>query len=407
MSIKRDKKTKAFTLSNIKHLIEVKKLNFDPKYQRNFIWKKSQKQLFIDSIMIDYDVPKIYFHDNNDKYDVVDGQQRLLTIHEFINDQFPVYTHADPIKGHETANKNFSDLHIDIQMEFNNQNLDIVILSGYSDDEIEDMFLRYQNGEPLNAAEKRRGLHGNFKNIITELARHKIFEKCYFDNRRFQYEDAVAKILHTRFHGSFVSISTSAIEKTYLNNKDIHEKNKHVRAVTKTLNYISNAYKKISSPNFKKFQILTYTELLYRMNENFAILKRGAEIADTLQEFEIARLKNNELPEKDQDQTLNNFNDAARGDSPAVQEFRYTTLLKYILNKIRDIETKDSKRSFTEGQRMVIYDIYDGACNICNKELSYDEFEADHIISHAKGGKTEIDNGQLLCIPCNRKKGSK
>ena len=52
-------------------------------------------------------------------------------------------------------------------MDIKDKTLDIVILnSGYSQDDIEDMFLRYQNGEPLNAAEKRKAIQGNLKRLL-------------------------------------------------------------------------------------------------------------------------------------------------------------------------------------------------------------------------------------------------
>ena len=61
----------------------------DPPYQRQGdIWTKEKKQLLIDSILNDYDIPKIYFHEYDREnvqrtglqYAVIDGRQRLETI---------------------------------------------------------------------------------------------------------------------------------------------------------------------------------------------------------------------------------------------------------------------------------------------------------------------------------------
>jgi len=35
------------------------------------------------------------------------------------------------------------------------------------------------------------------------------------------------------------------------------------------------------------------------------------------------------------------------------------------------------------------------------------EMEGDHIVPYSKGGKTDYDNLQMLCRPCNRKKGNR
>ena len=47
-----------FTLSKKR-----KKIDTNPDYQRPAVWTKAQKQLLIDSILRDFDVPKIYLHE--------------------------------------------------------------------------------------------------------------------------------------------------------------------------------------------------------------------------------------------------------------------------------------------------------------------------------------------------------
>ncbi|MCF5461044.1 DUF262 domain-containing protein, partial [Pseudomonas syringae] len=74
-------------------------IQLDPHYQRmGGIWTLEKKQLLIDSILNDYDVPKLYFHeftrqqrvDTGFLYAVVDGRQRLQTIWDFIDGEFPI-----------------------------------------------------------------------------------------------------------------------------------------------------------------------------------------------------------------------------------------------------------------------------------------------------------------------------
>ncbi len=75
----------------------------DPDYQRmGDIWTLDKKQLLIDSIINDFDVPKIYFHDlraydKKSKYEfsIIDGRQRLEAVWAFIDGDFPL---ADDFK---------------------------------------------------------------------------------------------------------------------------------------------------------------------------------------------------------------------------------------------------------------------------------------------------------------------
>jgi hypothetical protein len=62
------------------------RIDTNPDFQRPPVWSRSQKQLLIDTILRGYDVPKLYWRKTGsgpDRYDVVDGQQRLRAIFEF------------------------------------------------------------------------------------------------------------------------------------------------------------------------------------------------------------------------------------------------------------------------------------------------------------------------------------
>ena len=61
-------------------------------------------------------------------------------------------------------------------------------------------------------------------------------------------------------------------------------------------------------------------------------------------------------------------------------------------------------RAFTESQRRAAYEKQNGICPKCGKSFALKEMEADHITPWSKGGKTSVDNCQMLCQECNRRK---
>src|SRR6266852_2895505 len=75
-----------------------------PEYQREkTLWSPEAKAYLIDSIFREIDIPKIYFNLNDKKeYEVVDGQQRLWAIWEYLNDEYTCSVSGDM--------KKFSDL---------------------------------------------------------------------------------------------------------------------------------------------------------------------------------------------------------------------------------------------------------------------------------------------------------
>jgi hypothetical protein len=78
-----------------------------------------------------------------------------------------------------------------------------------------------------------------------------------------------------------------------------------------------------------------------------------------------------------------------------------------------DIVTKDKERRFDEAERIRIYRRDDGLCQACLEDgkppeearVPWEEYEADHVIPHSKGGETVVRNGQVLCAYHNRVKG--
>lgn len=58
-------------------------------FQRNFVWKKRQMDRFIESVLLGYPVPGIFLVElKSRQYIVLDGQQRLTTLHSFYNGQY-------------------------------------------------------------------------------------------------------------------------------------------------------------------------------------------------------------------------------------------------------------------------------------------------------------------------------
>lgn len=66
----------------------------------------------------------------------------------------------------------------------------------------------------------------------------------------------------------------------------------------------------------------------------------------------------------------------------------------------------DPQRTFSKLQRDEILRRSNGHCVGCGTPLGAD-WHADHIVPHARGGRTEVINGQALCRPCNSRKSAK
>ena len=185
-----------------------------PPYQReSAVWSLDKQQLFIDSLLNGFDVPKIYLHDLRGKhptkvYGIVDGKQRLTTIWAYLQDAFPLA--ADfriesrnlpdlPQDARTPAGAvRFSDLDVHWQRVLTQTYLSVVLIRDASEEDIEDLFSRLNNGEALNAAERRNALGGDMAKLIREVARRPFFvERLHFSNGRLQHLDLAARFLAT------------------------------------------------------------------------------------------------------------------------------------------------------------------------------------------------------------------
>lgn len=204
-------KTYAKKNSNILRLLfEEDTINLNPEYQRNGdIWPVEKRQLLIDSILNDYDIPKIYFHELSfeDKmakgfeFAVIDGRQRIETIYKFIKGEFPlskdfVYLLDPKIDAQGHYYKDIAEHFPKLKMAFDSFELPIICVKTNDLELIDDMFLRLNEAVPLNAAEKRNAIGGPLVKSIKKIAKHNFFgKKVRVSNRRFQHLEIAIRLL--------------------------------------------------------------------------------------------------------------------------------------------------------------------------------------------------------------------
>ena len=121
------------------------RINPQPQYQRTPVWSEAKRQLLIDSILRQYDMPKFYLRESNPPYDheVVDGQQRLRAIWDFYEGRYVLGDTSKDIPDFgDLSGKKFSELPSDTQDRIGLFDLNLVEVEDASDLEIRDLFLR-------------------------------------------------------------------------------------------------------------------------------------------------------------------------------------------------------------------------------------------------------------------------
>ena len=66
-----------------------------------------------------------------------------------------------------------------------------------------------------------------------------------------------------------------------------------------------------------------------------------------------------------------------------------------------------SIRDFLDRDKRTVYEKQGGVCPYCKKHFEFSEMQGDHIVPWSKGGKTVLENLQMLCIECNLAKSDR
>ena len=175
-------------------------------------------------------------------------------------------------------------------------------LVDYSDDDVEDMFLRLQNGTPLNAAEKRHAWSGDVREVVAKLSRHRLFSLAGFSNKRFAFEDAAAKVLHLQLSGEGADLKPASIKKTYDSNPHLNIEDPGVKKILRTWNFIARAFRGKQNPRLKKYAVLTLTAVSSELLDEYDFASYSKEFANASLGFEVRRIANSQLPEEKRDQ---------------------------------------------------------------------------------------------------------
>lgn len=81
--------SKILPLTYLMTYIDNGRLDLSPEFQRNKVWDDKRKSLLIESLMLRIPIPAFYFYEDEESNKfVIDGLQRLSTIHDFIKGKF-------------------------------------------------------------------------------------------------------------------------------------------------------------------------------------------------------------------------------------------------------------------------------------------------------------------------------
>ncbi len=329
-------------------------LNIRPKYQREFVYKDSQRNAVIETVRKNFPLNVMYWVKNSDwTFEVLDWQQRTISICEYIDGKYSLdyqYFH------------NLTDTE---QEQILNYKLMIYICE-WTDKEKLDWFKTINiAGEKLTDQELRNAIYT--WTWLTDAKKYFSKTSCPAYNISSDYLNG-SPIRQDYLETTLERISAWNIE-------EYMAKHQHDENANELWQYFQNVinWVKVTFPNYRKEIKWVQFWTLYNQFKNtfFDASKLETEITKLMQ---------------DEDVTKKSW----------IYEYVLTRNEKYL-----------SIRAFTPNQKRETYEKQKGICIHCKNHFEINEMEADHITPWSLGGKTISENCQMLCKNCNRVKSGK
>lgn len=432
-----------------------------PPYQRKVVWNRAKKQSLMDSLFRRYYIPKLVIRevrlsDDRTVNEIIDGQQRITTVQEFFDNDYPLPKSLEDVAS-ELPGKYYKDLDTDIR-KFIDKSLKYqadVIKNIEKPDDVRhqiiatEIFWRLQQGETLNYMEVAHAqLSSLTRNFIVKYSDDLTFDynkyepvdnnpdKLPFfsvlnvDNNRMKHLQFMARFVMIELGDGYADLSDKKIE-AFINNAkeedgigDYSYENEHAaKEVLKTLRTFYDIFKDdpildehngIKELSVEYFIISTYL-LIRHLHKHYVI---DEQLKVTIREFIYYFHERWKTYDESTDTDMLSFsNHRQQGESDLEIRDRIMRQIffEYLKENGIEIKEKDENRAFSELERIIIYRRDKGFCQQCLRDgkpeneakVSWSKYQADHVLPHSKGGKTIIENGELLCAYHNQSKGAK
>ncbi|EKF6406504.1 DUF262 domain-containing protein, partial [Salmonella enterica] len=177
-------------------------LDLRPNFQRGEVWTTKKKKLLIDSILREWYIPPIHTVSiGNGKAEVLDGQQRLSAIRDFLDNQFQIDGFIEPKDDDivELNGKKFKDLPPDIQRKIERFGITIYEITDYNQGEPNELFYRLNQTIKLTSSEARNAIFGDVRDDMSSFVSYmdelNVDKNILgFSNSRMAYNDLLSRV---------------------------------------------------------------------------------------------------------------------------------------------------------------------------------------------------------------------
>ena len=343
------------------------RLDIRPPYQREFIYNEKEQQAVITTVLNGYPLNVMYWvkrsEDADCPYEVMDGQQRTLSLCEYVDGKFSYDF------------KNFFNQPEDIQHRILNYPLTIYVCEGNPSEKLEWFKTINIAGKALNEQEINNAIFAG--PFVSDAKKH--FSKSTCGAYR------LGKDL----------VNGTPIRQDFLK-KALEWMAEHETRMGRRQSVVGYMSAHQHDPNANNlwtyFQnVLNWAITKFHMKK-FRKIMKGLDWAYFYDKYHTTTLDTVAIGKR--------ISELIR-DSEVE---RNTGIIPYVLT---GDEHYLDLRAFPEDIKLAVWEKQNHKCAICGKEFDIEFMEGDHITPWRDHGRTVIENCQMLCRECNRRKGAR
>jgi len=326
-------------------------LNIRPAYQREFVYKDRDREEVINTINKNGPLGLFHWVEKDGKYEMLDGQQRTISICQYVTNVFSV------------NEKLFANLQEEEQKHILDYEIRVEVCSGTNREKLEWFKIINIAGVSLTNQELI-----NINYIGPWLTNAKL----WFSKTNCQAHSLYAKYMKgTPIRQDYLETALKWISKESVTGyMGEHQHDSDAKALW---DYFENVmhWVKQTFPKYRKEMKGVQWGLLYN------------------------QFKDTKLPD---------FEDEIKRLMMDDDVTKKAGIYTYVLTLN---ESALSVRAFTDKIKTEVYETQDGHCKRCDAFFAMGNMEADHITPFSEGGHTTRENCQMLCKRCNRTKSNK
>ena len=342
-------------------------LDIRPPYQREFIYNDKEQQAVINTVLHGYPLNVMYWVKRNDDaecpYEVMDGQQRTLALCEYVAGKYSFEF------------KNFFNQPADIQKRILDYPLTVYVCEGEHSEKLEWFKTINIAGKPLNEQEILNAIYAG--PFVSDAKRHFSKSNC-----------GAYKLGKDLVNG--VPIRQEFLKKALEWMAD-HEKRQG--KAQSAVGYMAQHQHDPNANNLWTYfqNVLNWAITNFEMKK-FKKIMKGLDWALYYDNYHDKTLDTVEMGKRIS--TLMRDSEIQRQSG----------IIPYVLT---GDERHLDLRAFPEDIKLAVWEQQGHICPLCGKEFDFEFMEGDHIKPWREGGRTVIENCQMLCRDCNRHKSAK